>query len=97
MKKRVRVTYEKEMEIEIDDDLLTEEALKEFSEGMHHVNSADDIFKYAAAQCFDGQCIFVEGLGPVRSQRYPDTEIRATVSVEIIDEDIHCEVLGEMA
>ena len=65
MKKTVIVTIEKEIELDIPDELLTDECLKEFSSYMHPVDSLEDLFEHA------GQCVarfdqsFVEGIGSV--------------------------------
>lgn len=63
MKKVVRVVVEKEMEIEIADFLLTEAAVKEFSEIMFNVTDVGDLFKFAAATIVTDGERFVEGLG----------------------------------
>jgi len=50
MKKLVRVTIEKDIEIEIADEALTDAQIVEFSRYMWHVDGARDLFCYAARQ-----------------------------------------------
>ena len=64
--KTVRVTIEREIEITIPDNLLTEESLKEFSSYLFDVEQVDDLFKYAAESLFDNNDDYVEGLGQGR-------------------------------
>lgn len=47
MKKTVIVTIEKEIEVEIPDELLTKEYMEEFSSYMFHTDSIDDLFEHA--------------------------------------------------
>ena len=64
--KTVRVTIEREIEITIPDNLLTEESIKEFSDYIFVVEQADDVFKYAAECLFNNNDDYVEGLGQGR-------------------------------
>ena len=79
MKKTVIVTIEKEIELDIPDEMLTEEHLEEFSSYMFPVDSVDDLFKHT------GQCVarfdqsFVEGIGNVGY-----TELFEYITTEIV-------------
>ena len=48
MKKTVFVNIEVYVEIEIEDEALTPEAVKNFSQTIFSIKSADDLFKFAA-------------------------------------------------
>lgn len=48
IKRTILVTIEKEIEIELPANLGSEESLAEWRKGLWHVDSIDDIFKYAA-------------------------------------------------
>jgi hypothetical protein len=74
VKKLVKVVYEKEIEIEINDELLTEEAIQEFSRHMFSVTEADALFGYAAFCIFDKH-EFIEGLGKARDINYGSSEL----------------------
>lgn len=80
MKKLVKVTIEKEIEIEIPDEMLTEEAIKEFCEHFYaDMDSEDAIIKYAAQYVAQFDRSFVEGIGNVSY-----TELDETVETEIL-------------
>jgi len=66
MKKTVRVTIETEIEVDINDDDLTAEAVKEFQDGMFYIDGPDDLFKYAGTQFAQFGAIRIEGLGEVK-------------------------------
>lgn len=95
MKKTVRVTIEKEIEIDIDDALLTQGALAEFESYMFQLDSSDkvsDVFKYVATQVFEDDCMFVEGFGEARPDRYvkqTDTKI----VFNVVDEERYAEIV----
>ena len=85
MKKTVvlELTYE----IDIADDLLTEEALEEFSESIFKVKTPKEIFAYVAIQISNHGNHFVEGIGVA-----VDTDQgNAPVKYELID--IHTDIL----
>lgn len=65
MKKTVIVTIEKEIELDIPDEMLTEEHLEEFSSYMFPVDSVDDLFKHAGQYVARVDQSFVEGIGNV--------------------------------
>lgn len=90
MKKLVKVVYEKEIEVEIDDKLLTEDALKEFSSYMWQTD-VNGLFQYAAKCAFSGDS-FIEGLGPACSKYF--VKEGANVKYEVIYED-DTEILEE--
>lgn len=61
MKKTVIVTIEKEIELDIPDEMLTEESLKKFSP----VYSTEDLFEHAGQYVARFDQSFVEGIGNV--------------------------------
>lgn len=69
MKRTVRVTIEKEYDIELADEVLTEEHVKMFEsafwelDGNTFEEKRDDLFKVAAHQISRGEYEFVEGIG----------------------------------
>lgn len=63
MKKTIVVTITKELEIEITDDMFSEESLKEFSEGIFPVTTPYGIFEHAARQLAQYGEHFIEGIG----------------------------------
>jgi len=95
MKALVRVTIEKEIEIEITEKLfggLTEqEYLEEFRKGLWHVDSMIDVAKYAAIEAATGgRGLQLDGLGVLdHSDADPD------VIFDIKDESIETEVIGK--
>lgn len=79
MKKTVLVTITKEIEVWIPDEMLTEDALLEFSSSMHKVEQIDDLFAHAASCIARFDENFVEGIGNVGY-----TELLEDVTTEII-------------
>ena len=65
MKKTVRVTITKEIEIDIPDEMLTDEALEEFSSYMFHVDSVEELFEHAGQYIARVYRDYVEGIGQV--------------------------------
>lgn len=63
MKKTIVVTIIKELEIEIEDALLTSEAMKGFSGIIFPVTEPYEIFFHVAKQVAQNGCHFVEGVG----------------------------------
>lgn len=59
MKKIVQVTTVKEIEIEIPDEILGENAVSLFSEHVFEIDDKDDIFKHAAHNANEGHAGFV--------------------------------------
>jgi len=75
MKKTVIVTITKSIEVDIPDEMLTDDHLKSFSAWMFPVFTQLQMFDYAAqyiARCDDS---FVEGIGNVSyTENYEDVE-----------------------
>jgi hypothetical protein len=75
VKHKVSVTIEKEYDIEIDDNILTHEFVKEFESYMFELDGTDfeekvgNLFEYAARQLAHGEEHFVEGIGQIASVR----------------------------
>jgi hypothetical protein len=70
MKKTVRVTIEKEIEIDIPDEFLTEEFISEFESYMFELDDEDKrdgIFKHVA-YCSANDMAHAEGVGYLRSK-----------------------------
>lgn len=81
MKKIIIVTITKEIEVDIPDEMLTEEAMQEFSECIFHVREKDELFEYAASYVARFGYTFVEGLG--------------TISYDELWEDVETEIVKE--
>lgn len=79
MKKTVLVTITKEIEVDIPDEMLTEEYLDEFSSYMFYVDSADELFVHAAQYIARIGESYVEGIGNVDY-----TELLEDVTTEIV-------------
>jgi hypothetical protein len=72
MKKIIRVTLEKEIEIELNHDeffhgMTEKEYLEEFSKTFWDVKSMDDVYKYAAEMVAIHGSGFYEGIGEIVS------------------------------
>lgn len=65
MKKTVRVTITKEIEIDISDEMLTDDAIMEFSSCISHIDSVDELFEFAGQYVARLDMDFVEGIGQV--------------------------------
>ena len=61
-KRNFEVTKTWQVEIEVDDNLLTQEALDHFSSYMFKVHTADELLKYVAEGCLR-EPTFIEGVG----------------------------------
>lgn len=79
MKKTVIVTIEKEIELDIPDEMLTEESLKKFSSYMFPVDSVEDLFESAAQYIARFDQSFVEGIGNVGY-----TELHEHIETEVL-------------
>ena len=79
MKKIVIVTIEKEIELDISDELLTEEHLEEFSSYMFPIDSANDLFEHAGQYVARLDQSFVEGIGNVGY-----TELHEHIETEVL-------------
>ena len=100
MKKTVRVTITKDIEIELTPavfgGMTEEEYLAEFRKGLWHVDSIDDVFKYAARCAAEGGIGRQEdGLGLINSpeSNYPR---RGDVLANEIDFDCEEEIISEV-
>ena len=80
MKKIVRVTITKEIEIDIPDEMLTDEALEEFSSYMYSVDSVEELFEHAGQYIARFGQGFVEGIGKVGY-----TELFEDVETEVLE------------
>lgn len=95
IKRTVRVTIEKEIEIELTPSLFagmsTDEYLADFSKTLWNVDSIDDVVKYAARLAAYGFCgAEHDGIGllnDINHPRPPDVKFRE------ISEDCECEVI----
>ncbi len=88
MKKTVRVTIEKEIEINLPDEVASEEFLNSFSEVMWPVDSVDDISEYVAKQITEYGNTFVEGVGKASSW-----DSGAAIKYKVVYEDVCCDIL----
>ena len=88
MKKTVRVTIEKEIEIDVYDDIASEEFLNSFSKVMWPVDSVDEIFEYIATRIAEYGNNFVEGVG--RASRSDES---AEIEYKVVYEDVCCDIL----
>lgn len=79
MKKTVLVTITKEIEVDIPDEMFTDEYLEEFSSHMFYVDSADELFEHAAQYIARFDRNFVEGIGNVGY-----TELSEDIETEIV-------------
>ena len=80
MKKTVRVTITKEIEIDISDEMLTDDALEEFSSYMFQVDSVEELFEHAGQYIARFDESFVEGIGQVSY-----TELFEDIETEVIE------------
>lgn len=78
MKKTVLVTITKEIEVDIPDEVLTDEYLEEFSSYMFYVDSVDELFEHAAQYIVRIDRDYVEGIGKVSY-----TELSEDIETEI--------------
>ena len=79
MKKTVLVTIRKEIEVDIPDEMLTEEYLEEFSSYMFYVDSPDKLFEHAAQYIARHDRSFVDGIGNVGY-----TELLEDIETEVL-------------
>ena len=92
MKKIVLVTIEKELEIDIPDEMLTPEHVEAFSKTMWEIEGPDELFGHAARQIAYYGAHFVEGLGQC-GHTTPD----ATVLFRELLDECEAEVLPHNA
>lgn len=74
MKKTYTVTITKEVEVDVPDELLTDEAIQEFAKYMFPVTSKEELIEYAAQYVARWETDFVEGIG--------------TIGYTVLDEDV---------
>lgn len=79
MKKTVIVTIEKEIEVDIPDEMLTDEYMEKFSSYMHPVDSVEDLFEHAGQYVARFDQSFVEGIGNVGY-----TELHEHIETEVL-------------
>lgn len=96
MKKTIRVTIEKELEIELMPSVLGEmteaEYLAAFCEDLWKVESMDDVIQYAArAAATGGEGYQHDGIGLIGS--YLSSDPKIDVKVREISEDIETEII----
>ena len=84
--KIVTVTTTRTFGVSVDKEVLTKEAMKEFSSYMFDVNHEDSLYGYIGASLQDREDIeFIEGIG----------EKKAKWSSELLEEDVEVEVHDE--
>ena len=96
IKRTVRVTIEKEIEIELTpavfNGMSIDEYLAEFRDGLWHVDTIDDVVKYAAILAADnGGGIQHDGLGLLDSNDFPR---QPDVKFTVVSEDTDAEVIA---
>lgn len=76
MKKQFIVTITKEIELEIPDELLTEDHILDFSEVMYPISSEEEYWEHAAQYVARTDHAFVEGIGQIDYREiYEDVEV----------------------
>ena len=103
IKRKVRVTIEKDIEIHMhpayDDPEFVANEIKEFSEAFHKVDSLDDIILYAAENVARfGTEYFIEGIGRVvefydASKLDQKHDYSNTAAIRMEDTDIQSEFI----
>jgi hypothetical protein len=102
MKKNVHVVIEKEYEIELKDNLLTQESVKEFESYMFELDGdtleekQNNLFAYAARQIAEYDTDFVEGLGKAASVRTAPFYEKEGKVVHVVWDDKWSEVETEI-
>lgn len=96
IKRTVRVTIEKEIEIELTPAMFggmsVDEFLAEFSISLWNVESIDDVVKYAAILAADnGKGTEWDGIGLINDLDYPRPP---DVKFNVVSEDINAEVMA---
>ncbi|KEH06879.1 hypothetical protein GY14_31845 [Delftia tsuruhatensis] len=96
MKRTIRVTITKEIEIELTPavfgGLPQEEYLAEFRKGLWHVDSLDEVFTYAASMAaHHGGGMQHDGLG-LLSESYSQFPRTPDVKFTVLDEDTETEI-----
>jgi hypothetical protein len=88
VKKTVRVVTEREIVVEIKDELLTKEYLKELSDFYGSSYDTDKLFKMVAECCSEGYSS-IEGVGEATSiYSEQDTEVKYYVDYEDTESEI---------
>ena len=92
IKRKVRVTIEKEITVELPAEFGTEEYLNDFRKGLWHVDSVDDVAKYAARMAaYSENTRQEDGLGWLggKGMTYPRVpEVTFIVHEDECDEEI---------
>ena len=92
---KATVTVEKEIEIEVNTDILNEQFLKEFSEGMWEADSLSDIVEHVAFSASVAEDGFIEGIGeyPRSTKREENlSKIGVHIKYNDLDDDIEVSV-----
>lgn len=102
MKRTVRVTIEKEYEIELKDEILTQKHVDDFEQSFWELDGysleekLSNLFEVAALRLAQGEERFIEGLGPCMSifvkQYKPDADKMNVFYEETVD-DIETEIV----
>jgi hypothetical protein len=96
IKRIVKVTIEKEIEVELTPEMFDghtiDEYLADFSKGMWDVSNIDEIVKYAASCAAESVGRQEDGLGLVnfKGSTYPR---KGDVVVDILSDEIECEII----
>lgn len=85
MERTYTVTTIKTVKVSVDDERLSDEAVREFSEAIFEADK-HDIMRHAAAVIAAQGAVFIEGIGP-SSLDYAgaDTPVRFSFEVESVD------------
>ena len=97
IKRRVRVTIEKEFDVELTDkmfgDMCREGYITNFCECLWEIDGIDDVVKYAARMVADGGVGYsYDGLGIIR---YAGPNVKAGVLISNMDEDMEVDIIKE--
>ena len=79
---KATVAVEKEIEIEINTEVVNESFLKEFSEGMWEVDNISDVVEHIAYSVAVAEGCFIEGVGKYPSYTKRDENL-STVGVHV--------------
>lgn len=102
MKKTVKVTIEKEFDIEIDDKLLNEDFVTAFEKGFWELegSSLDEkiecLFRVAARQIAHGESSFVEGVGPCAGVFSADYYRKVGREISVVYDEVYDETETEI-
>ena len=89
----VTVTIEKEIEIEVNTDIINEKFFEEFSSYMFGVDSLEEVLEHVASQAAHYEGGFIEGVGEYPKSWERDKNLAEQgVHIVSIDEDTSVEV-----